>query len=284
MKFYIIIPAHNEEKTIGTTINSLVNQTILPKKLVVVNDNSVDNTGTIVSSYCKRYKWIKKINSTSSSEHLPGSKIINAFYKGYEALDEDYDIICKFDADLAFNSNYLEKIEKHFKSNHKLGLVGGVCVIKKEQTWVPEGRARGDHIRGALKAYRKECFVEIGKIKKSIGWDTIDEFLAQYYSWEILTDTSLKVKHLRATGHGYSPGAEQLQGVATYRTRLGIILTLIVAIKAAIKAKRFLLIKRFLSGYFMAKTKKLSFLVDKDQGKFIRAKRWGGILKRLFLI
>ena len=32
MNYYIVIPAHNEEKFIGLTLDSLVNQTVLPKK------------------------------------------------------------------------------------------------------------------------------------------------------------------------------------------------------------------------------------------------------------
>ena len=62
MKFYIIIPAHNEDKTIGLTLNSLVNQTKHPKKIVVVNDNSDDNTEKIISQFCKKYNWIQTVN------------------------------------------------------------------------------------------------------------------------------------------------------------------------------------------------------------------------------
>ena len=51
MKFYIIIPAHNEDKTIGLMLNSLVKQTKHPKKIVVVNDNSDDNTEKIISQF-----------------------------------------------------------------------------------------------------------------------------------------------------------------------------------------------------------------------------------------
>lgn len=282
MKFYIIIPAHNEGKTIGLTLNSLVNQTRLPKKLVVVNDNSDDNTEQIVSKFSKKYNWITSVNVSSSSDHTPGAKIINAFYEGYAILDDQYDVISKFDADLIFDSDYIEKIYNHFRGNNKLGIVGGVCYIKRGEKWIPENKYRDDHIRGAIKSYRKDCFIEIGKIKNSIGWDTIDEFLAKYYSWNILVDSKLKVKHLRATGDRYNRESEKLQGVASFRMRLGIILTFLSGIKSAINKGRFSIVKRYLTGYFMAKSKKMSFLVNREQGKFIKNSRWRGIFKRLF--
>ena len=282
MKFYIIIPAHNESKTIGLTLNSLVNQTRLPKKLVVVNDNSDDNTEKIVSEFCKKYNWIKSVNVSSSSDHTPGAKIINAFYKGYAILDDQYDVISKFDADLIFDPDYIEKIYNHFRGNNKLGIVGGVCYIKREERWIPENKYRDDHIRGAIKSYRKDCFIEIGKIKNSIGWDTVDEFLAKYYSWNILVDSKLKVKHLRATGDRYNRESEKLQGVASFRMRLGIILTFLSGIKSAINKGRFSIVKSYLTGYFMAKSKKMSFLVNREQGKFIKNSRWRGIFNRLF--
>ncbi len=282
MKFYIIIPAHNEGQTLKLTLDSIVNQTKLPSKLVVVNDNSNDETEGIIFLFCKKYNWIKSTTKISSSQHVPGGKIISAFYKGYELLDEEYDIICKFDADLIFEPNYIESISIHFKSNPRLGIVGGICSVKKDGKWIPEGEIRRDHIRGAIKAYRRDCFIEIGKLKKSIGWDTVDEFLAQYYSWDILVDPKLEVKHLRITGGDYNFGSEKLQGVAAFRMRLGIILTLLSAIKAAIKKNRISLIKAYLAGYFMGKSKKMSFLVNKNQGKFIRRKRWRGIFKNIF--
>ena len=79
MNFYIIIPAHNEQSSIGLTIDSLTSQTLLPKQVVIVNDNSTDKTKDIVETYVEKYTWISLINSKSSNQHLPGSKIINAF-------------------------------------------------------------------------------------------------------------------------------------------------------------------------------------------------------------
>ncbi len=280
MNFYIIIPAHNEESSIGLTLDSLVNQTFLPKQLIVVNDNSTDKTEDIVEGYAAKHTWISLVNSKSSNEHLPGTKIINAFYKGFDTLDDDYDIICKFDADLIFPNTYLEQLSEHFRNNEKLGMASGFCYIEKNGDWVLENLTRKDHIRGALKAYRKSCFLDIGQLKPSMGWDTVDELLAKYYGWEILTDESLHVKHLKPTGASYNKGSKYMQGEAMYKMRYGFLITLISALKLAFKKRNFQLFQDYIGGYFKAKKEKLNYLVSEDQGQFIRRYRWKGMLQR----
>lgn len=280
MNFYIIIPAHNESSSIGLTLDSLVNQSLQPKRVVVVNDNSTDITQDIIEGYTAKYTWVQLVNAKSSNEHLPGSKIINAFYKGHESLDENYDVLCKFDADLIFPNNYLEQLSIHFNQNEKLGMASGFCYIEKKGEWVLENLTRKDHIRGALKAYRKACFLQIGKLKPSMGWDTVDELLAKYYGWEILTDDSLHVKHLKPTGISYNKASKYLQGEAMYKMRYGFIITFISASKLAYKKGSFGLFNDYLLGYFKAKKNNIDFLVSEEEGKFIRDLRWKGILRK----
>ena len=280
MKIYIVIPAHNEEEHITKTLESLVNQQMKPAQVVVVNDNSTDRTAEIVNDFTQKHSWIQQVHKKSSEEHLPGAKIVEAFYKGYRVLDEDYEIICKYDADMVFESNYLLKLSQHFKENNRLGMAAGQCYIQKDDQWVLENLNKDDHIRGSLKAYRKECFLETGKIAKSIGWDTLDELMVQYYGWELKVDPSLKVKHLKPTGFNYSPGAARLQGVATYRMRLGLILTLIIGLKRAWVKREARIFFSYIKGFLDAKRESLPFIVDAKQGKFIRNYRWRGILQR----
>jgi len=280
LNFYIIIPAHNEAEFIGQTLESLVNQTLAPKHIVIVNDNSTDDTKTIVEGFVEQHSHISIVNTSSSDEHLPGSKIINAFYKGYESIDGNYDVICKFDADLIFPKHYLEQLAGHFNANETLGMASGFCYINDGTDWILENLTRKDHIRGALKAYRKQCFLDIGKLKPSMGWDTIDELLAKFYGWELLTDASLQVKHLKPTGRSYNLAAKHLQGEAMYKMRYGIFITLISALKLAYKKKNLKLFIDYMTGYFKAKNNRIDYLVSEEQGRYIRRLRWKGILDK----
>ena len=283
MNFYIVIPAHNESSFIAKTLESLVAQTLKPKAVVVVNDNSIDDTQAIVEQFVKQHHWITLLNIESSNAHLPGSKIINAFYKGFETLDNNYDVICKFDADLIFPDNYLETLAKHFQSNKAIGMAAGYCYIEQNNKWVIENITGKDHIRGALKAYTKKCFLGIGMLKKDMGWDTIDELLAKFNNWEILLDETLKVKHLKPTGANYSKQAKLLQGEAMYKMRYGFILTYILGVYNAFKRKDFKTYKNFVSGYLKAKKNNVEPLISKEQGVFVRKERWKGFLAKLGL-
>lgn len=282
MNFYIIIPAHNEQETIGITLESLVNQTLQPKRLVVVDDNSTDKTSSIISEFTKNYEWIYLVKNKSSNAHLPGSKIINAFYKGYETLDNNYDVICKYDADLIFPENYLETLTSHYTSDERLGMIAGHCYIDKNGNWELESLTGKDHIRGALKAYRKDCFLEIGKLKPAMGWDTIDELLALYYNWTFRTDETLKVKHLKPTGVTYNKASKYLQGEAWYKLRFGFLLTFLASAKLAYRKGSFKYFRDYISGFMKAKNNKVDYLITSEQGKFIRSFRWKQILKKLF--
>ncbi len=283
MKFYIIIPAHNEEAYIAKTLQSLTAQTLLPKRVVVVNDNSTDSTEAVIDSFTKAFSFISKLNITSSAQHLPGSKIVNAFYKGYNTLDDDFDVICKFDADLIFPKNYLEQLAFHFNSNPKLGMASGHCYIENNNTWIYENIANKSHTRGPIKAYSKNCFKTIGGLKKSIGWDTVDELLAQYNGYETLTDNTLKIKHLKPTGSTYNKTAQYKQGEALYKMRYGILLTKLTALKMAYNKSNILIFKDYLIGFFNAYRNKTPFIVTKDEVKYIRHLRWKGVCNKLRL-
>ena len=281
MTFYIIIPTYNEEQFIAITLQSLVEQTVLPSKIVVVNDSSTDNTPEIVSAFAKKYPFISMVNNTSDAIHLPGSKVINAFNRGLDSLDEDYDFIVKADADLIFPANYFETLIQHFQSDVKIGMAGGFCYVEKNGSWILENLTDKDHIRGALKAYRKETFKEIGGLKPAMGWDTVDELLCKFYNWRIKTDETLHVKHLKPTGANYNKTARYKQGEAFYSLGYGFCITAIASLKLAFRKKKPLLFLDYLKGFWKAKSAKKSLLVTEEQAEFIRNYRWKKMREKL---
>ncbi|HEY4616607.1 MAG TPA: glycosyltransferase family 2 protein [Flavobacterium sp.] len=282
MDYYIVIPAHNEEAFISLTLQSLISQTHLPKKVVVVNDNSTDTTAEIVLAFAKENPFITLVNKTSSAIHLPGSKVIQAFHKGFETLDDNYDVIVKLDADLILPTNYFETIIRHFEKDPSIGMAGGFAYIEKNGEWVLENLTDKDHIRGAFKAYRKECFKQIGNLKPAMGWDTVDELLSKFYSWKVITDDSLIVKHLKPTGANYNKTARYKQGEAFYTLGYGFAITAIASAKLAMMKKKPLLFVDYVKGFWKAKAAKTPLLVTLEQAKFIRNYRLKKMKEKLF--
>lgn len=282
MKYYIVIPTYNEEKFVSLTLQSLVEQTVLPTKIVVVNDNSTDKTQEIVTSFVAKYPFISLVNKTSDAIHLPGSKVIQAFQTGFETLDDNYDIIVKIDSDLIFPSNYFETIIKHFKSDERIGMAGGFCYVEKNGEFILENLTDKDHIRGALKAYRKETFKQIGGLKPAMGWDTVDELLCKFYNWKVVTDESLHVKHLKPTGANYNKTARYKQGEAFYTLGYGFLITAIASAKLAMMKKKPLLFLDYIKGFWKAKSDKKPLLVTKEQAQFIRNYRLQKMKEKLF--
>lgn len=202
--YVVITPAHNEADYIEITIQAMISQTVRPKQWLIVNDASSDNTAEVVNKYADRHPFIKLINvnkerQTSHSEGLVKASEAKAFNHGINFLSEtDFEYIVKLDADLSFSTNYFEKLLNHLSVDDDLGIVGGYCYVFKGGRLVEE-KMPVDHVRGPTKMYRKECLEQIGGMKEILGWDTIDEIMAQKEGWKTKSFKDLKVIHLRAT-------------------------------------------------------------------------------------
>ena len=282
MKFGIIIPAHNEADHIGQTLDSLLNQSYGAAHIIVVDDGSTDDTTEIVSRYAESHPQLKLVQKPKVEEgHLPGSKVIAAFNFGLEHLSEEVDIICKYDADLIFPENYLELHKTTFESDPEIGMVGGFCHILENGQWVLENLTSQDHIRGALKAYRKACFEQNEGLVEAMGWDTVDELLTKYHGWRVVTLPELAVKHLKPTGKTYNRKARFKQGQAFYRMRYRFFLTTIASLKMAVRKKSASFFYYTIIGYFKSWISGDTFLLSKPQGAFMRKQRYRSITQKL---
>lgn len=281
MKYSVVIPAHNEEDYLPALLESLSNQSLLPQEVIMVDDNSDDDTQSIMQSYCERFSFFYWIAHQSSGEHLPGSKVIRAFYAGYMKLTKDYQVIVKLDADLILPSHYFEQVMNVFQDT-KAGIVGG-CLLEKNKKgeWELNHPMNTDHIRGAIKAYHKNCFKAIGGLQRAMGWDTLDEHLARYYQYDVQMINTLHVKHLRPLGKKYLSKAAKTQGSAYYLMRYGFLLSLLAALKAGWVKRSFKEVILTIRGYLLSLQNSTSPMVSPEEGKFIRAYRWKQIWEKL---
>ena len=112
--------------------------------------------------------------------------------------------------------------------------------------------------------------------------DSGDELLAKFYILKVVTDASLKVKHLKPTGANYDKNARYKQGEAFYTLGYGFLITAIASAKLALMKKKPLLFFDYIKGFWKAKMAKTPLLVTNEQAKFIRKYRLQKMKEKLF--
>ena len=300
MKFLIIIPAHNEEKNILLCLESLKNQTFQDFKCVIVNDGSTDKTQEIVEKFLENNLKFR-IYNLKLSKHEPGAKVVRTFNKGLETENlQEYDVVCKFDADIIFPENYLEKVNEVYEKNPKAGMVSGLVYIKKgfgsaqpdkkdfttsqlhdftnQNEWIFENLSSKNHVRGPIKSYRKELFQKMNGLRAVLGWDNIDVMLCKMHGFETVTLQELWVKHLRPTAYKYNSQKAQKLGEYFYNIGLNFPLATISSAKSSWKNKSvsefFITMKSFLK-------QKNPRVLSQEEIAFIRNLRWKEIKRKL---
>ena len=277
--FSIVVTAHNEEKLLPSFLKSVCSQNLLPEEMILIDDNSNDSTKKIMIDYQSKNDFIKVFSHKSSNEHMPGSKVVNAFLFGYSKLTKPYDFILKLDADLILPARYFQLISKTF-SNPRIGIAGGILIeLSKKGRWESVHPMKKNHVRGGLKAYSLKCYRKIGGLIPEMGWDTIDEILAMYYGFEVKVLNNVKVKHLRPIGNVYSRNSSFLQGQAFYKMRYGIIIGILACLKGFLIKKSFSFLFWSILGFMNGYLKNEPYIVTKSQGEFVRRFRLKSILR-----
>jgi len=269
-RYVIITPVKDEAKHIEQVLKTVCSQTIRPKRWVIVDDGSKDNTKELVQSYSQKFEWIQVVNTDNIDEkRASGSKVVRAFNKGLEQIENhNYDFLVKLDADLILPDNYFEEVASAFRDNEKIGLCGGFCLNKKNGQLIRE-KSASYHVRGAFKAYRRKCFIDIGGINEVWGWDGMDEMTAMYRGWETAT-LDLPVIHLRPTSQAYNAINHAYEsGKAAYRMRNDLILTLIRFVTRLTRKPIPVYAFSFIFGYFFAMFAREKRHVDVGLGRFI---------------
>lgn len=116
MKTSVIIPAWNEEKNIKSALLSIKSQTKKPFEVIVVNNNSTDNTVNIAKSF----DFVTVVNQNEIQGITPTRD------KGFDIAQGD--LLLKLDADTILEKHWIEKAEEKFSKDKKLGALSGKLV------------------------------------------------------------------------------------------------------------------------------------------------------------
>lgn len=200
--YVVITPVRNEGRHLPQTIASMAAQPVPPKRWVIVNDGSTDDTGAIIAAAVQRHPWIQSVTRPDRGFRKSGGGVVEAFYDGYELLrDVPWDFLAKLDGDLAFDADFFPGCFARFEQEPRLGIGGGTICEQVDGRLVAE--KTGDprfHVRGATKIYRRQCWEEIGGLVRAPGWDTVDELKANMLGWTTRTFPELKLHQLKFTG------------------------------------------------------------------------------------
>ena len=282
MKILIIIPVYNEEKKLRRSLNSYLNQTYPINQITIVNDGSSDNSSQIIKEYSKKYKSINYISKDNFKSYAkPGKKIIKAFNYGLERSIKNYDLIGKFDADIILPNNYFKRMVEIFTKDIKLGMCSGILASKQKNQLKIENEYSKNHVRGAIKLYRRNAFEKIGGLYESMGWDTLDELKMEYFKFKIYVDQKLICIHSRETGIRYKKEKFIKQGRVMYLLGYDFILCVLGSIKFSIKNKSIFPFFRSIYGYSISSIKGETKIVSNNFSKFVRRYRYKNIFHKI---
>lgn len=200
-RYVLITPARNEEAFIGQIIESVIQQTVLPVKWVIVDDGSTDKTPEIVSRYIAKYPWIEMVQRPQRRERSFAAKV-HAFNAGFEKMKGlNYEVMGNLDADLTFETDYIEFILSKFREDAKLGVAGTVF---QEEGYSSERQSfeGQNHVAGGCQMFRKRCFEEIGGFvpNEAGGVDWIAVTTARMLGWKTQSFREKSFFHHRHLG------------------------------------------------------------------------------------
>ena len=205
----LITPARNEADLIENTIKSVVAQTVRPAKWLIVSDGSTDGTDEIVRRYASENPFIEllRLPERKDRQFAAKARAFNAGYEQIRASGLEYDVIGNLDADITFDTGYLEFLLGKFAENPRLGVTGTPFVENFDR---PDAHTYAhrfvqlEHVSGACQLFRRECFAEIGGYVPIAGGaiDWIAVTTARMKGWETRTFTEKVSFHHRQIGTG----------------------------------------------------------------------------------
>lgn len=202
MTYALVTPARNEARYIEKTIQSVVSQTILPVKWIIVSDGSTDHTDQIVRGYAAKYDFIQLLRREPDSGPNYASKAY-AVRAAMELLNRiEYDFIGNLDADISFDPDYFERILVKFQENPNLGIAGGTILELQNKVYKPRFGNTTRSVPGAIQLFRRRCFEKIdGYVPlKTGGIDSLAEVMVRMHGWQVRSFRDIPALHHKRTG------------------------------------------------------------------------------------
>src|SRR5438045_971458 len=202
MKYVLISPARNEERFITKTLDSMVAQTLLPERWVIVDDGSTDRTAEIIQGYAMRYSWIELVRRPQRLERSFAAKV-HAFNAGLERVESlSFEAIGNLDADLSFDPDYLEFLMQKFSDDPKLGVAGTPFTEDGGYDTARDSFEGENHVAGGCQLFRRRCFEEVGGYVPNPGGgvDWIAVTTARMKGWKTRSFPEKRFHHYRTLG------------------------------------------------------------------------------------
>lgn len=200
--YVIVTPARNEGRFIEQTIQSVLAQTVLPLKWVIVSDGSTDETDAIVRKYSEQHAWIELVRMPERRErHFAGK--VYAFNAGQDRVKNlPYQVIVSLDADITFDEEYFAFLLEKLATDPGLGLVGTPFRDTGTNGTYDYRFVSIEHVSGACQVFRRECFEAIGGYIPIKGGaiDNVAVIMVRMKGWKTRTFTDKICLHHREMG------------------------------------------------------------------------------------
>jgi len=284
IKYIIITPAYNEADYISETIESVLAQTVLPSKWIIVDDGSTDGTAGIIKKYESRHNFIHYHQRGRQAEQSYYASNVFATMAGYELVRNlNYDFLAVLDADISLPMDYYEQIFDRFSQDKKLGVASGVYqdLVNGQLRKILNDRRSNPK---AIQVFRKECFEQIGGYLplKYGGEDTCSCVMARMNGWKSWSFPELCVVHNKPMGTGHAGNMLKIRfrhGLNEYGLATHPLFMLVKSLRRCIKERPFISgglarIAGFFYGYCLREKRQ----IPDEMVRFIRQEQ----MRRLF--
>ncbi len=187
MYIVVISPFLNEERFLPEFLRSLEAQTRRPDRLLLVDDGSTDGSGELAREFAERHEWataLRRPVREREGDRLARAEVYVAFKWALAQVDEDWDVAAKLDTDLELTPRTIETIASELDRRPELGLAGTYLSEVGGDGVLGRLKIRPEHVHGATKFYRRQCYEAIQPMPPILGWDMIDEIKAKMAGWE----------------------------------------------------------------------------------------------------